>query len=89
MKSIATPPFWRCFHELPLRIQDQAERAFALWQSNPSHRSLEFKRVHPRLQIVSVRIGMQYRAVGERNGETITWFWIGSHAAYDQLLKRL
>jgi hypothetical protein len=89
MKSIATAPFWRRFDDLPLHVRNQAERAFELWKANPSHRSLEFKRVHPRLPIVSVRISMQYRAVGEQNGDTVTWFWIGSHADYDHLLKRL
>ena len=32
---------------------------------------------------------MHYRAVGVIDGEAITWFWIGSHADYDNLLKRL
>lgn len=30
-----------------------------------------------------------YRAVGVmRDGQTIVWFFIGSHAEYDQLLRR-
>jgi hypothetical protein len=34
----------------------------------------------------SARVGLQYRAVGELVGDTITWFWIGSHDEYDRLL---
>ncbi|WRH68701.1 MAG: hypothetical protein RSE13_11420 [Planktothrix sp. GU0601_MAG3] len=35
----------------------------------------------------SVRIGIHYRALAvEENGE-IAWFWIGSHAEYDRLLR--
>jgi len=32
---------------------------------------------------------MDWRAVGFRQGDTVIWFWIGSHAQYDGLLKRL
>ncbi len=35
----------------------------------------------------SVRIGIGYRALGVRKGEEIIWFWIGSHADYDRLLR--
>jgi hypothetical protein len=34
-----------------------------------------------------VRIGLAYRALGVRDGEEIIWFWIGSHAHYDRLLR--
>jgi hypothetical protein len=32
---------------------------------------------------------MGYRAVGIVEAEEIVWFWIGSHADYDKVLKRL
>jgi hypothetical protein len=32
-----------------------------------------------------VRIGLGYRALGIRTGDEVVWFWIGSHADYDQL----
>lgn len=32
---------------------------------------------------------MSHRAVGLRDGDLVTWFWIGSHAEYDEILKRL
>jgi hypothetical protein len=36
-----------------------------------------------------VRIGLAYRALGVRDGDDVVWFWIGSHADYDQLLREL
>jgi hypothetical protein len=48
---------------------------------------LQFKRI--RGDVYSVRIGLHFRALGKRSAEDeITWFWIGSHAEYDKLLKR-
>jgi hypothetical protein len=56
---------------------------------DPSHPSLQFKRVHAREPIYSVRVGLGWRAVGVRNEDTVVWFWIGSHAEYDKLLSNL
>jgi hypothetical protein len=39
--------------------------------------------------VYSVRIGIGYRALGLREADTVSWFWIGSHAEYDELLRRL
>jgi hypothetical protein len=44
------------------------------------------KRVHAIQPIYSVRIARGYRALGLRDGDLVTWFWIGSHADYDKLL---
>jgi hypothetical protein len=33
----------------------------------------------------SVRISDDYRAVGERQGNTIYWIWIGTHNEFDNL----
>jgi hypothetical protein len=32
---------------------------------------------------------MHYRAVGILDGDSIVWYWIGSHADYDGLLRQL
>jgi hypothetical protein len=34
-------------------------------------------------------LGLGYRALGLREADHIYWFWIGSHAEYDELLRRL
>ncbi len=88
MKSVASKRFWRCFDALPPHVGRQAEEAYRLWLSDPSHRSLEFKRIHSRRPIVSVRIGLHWRALGVQDGDTIVWFWIGSHAEYDKIVGR-
>lgn len=89
MKSSVTKEFRKRLNALPSEVQEQAGRAYALWRSNPYHPSLQFKRVSQRQPIYSVRIGLGYRALGLLEGDRIYWFWIGSHAEYDALLKRL
>jgi len=37
----------------------------------------------------SVRVNQQYRALGRCKGSLVVWFWIGSHADYNELIKRL
>ena len=39
--------------------------------------------------IYAVRIGIHWRAVGVRTGDTVVWYWIGSHSDYDTLLASL
>jgi len=88
MNSRATRRFWRCFEVLPAEVQRQAEDVYAAWANDPFQRSLEFKRVHRDRPIYSVRIGLHWRALGIWEGEQVTWFWVGSHADYDLLLRR-
>ncbi len=33
----------------------------------------------------SVRISAEYRAIGQRKGDEMTWVWIGSHNGFDKL----
>jgi hypothetical protein len=54
---------------------------------NPAHPSLVFKRVKESQPLYSVRIGLTYRAIGLLKGDTVTWFWIGAHDEYDELIK--
>ena len=89
MKSSVTKEFRRQLGALPTEIQEQADRAYALWRSDPYHPSLQFKLVSRRQPIYSVRVGVGYRALGLREDDYIYWFWIGPHAEYDKLLKRL
>lgn len=89
MKSRVTRSFRKRFDSLPEQVQQQARRAYGLWRDSPFHNSLEFKRVSQRQPIHSVRVGLGWRALGLVEGETIYWFWIGSHAEYDALLRHL
>jgi len=70
-------------------VQKQAREAHRLFQANPQHPGLHFKRLRPDPPIYSARVGIGYRAVGLLDGDAIVWYWIGSHADYDQLLKEM
>ena len=86
MKSHTQARFWRFYARLPQDVQRHADKAYQLWRSNPQHPSLQFKRIDPQDPIYSVRVGKQYRALGWLESDTVTWFWIGSHADYDNLV---
>ena len=79
------PSFWRAYANLDPRVREAALRAYTLFTENPSHPSLRFKKLAGYERVCSVRINEQYRAVGERNGETVIWVWIGSHNDFDNL----
>ena len=89
MNSRTSERFRLAFGRLPARVQTRARAAYRLFRRDPSHPSLRFKQVHPSRPIYSVRVGLAYRALGVRHADEIIWFWIGSHADYDQLLKDL
>ncbi len=88
MNARTTRAFWRCFDALPNPVREQARKAFALWRENPAHPSLQFKNIHPREPIYSARISRGYRTLGLLEDDTVTWFWIGSHADYERLISR-
>ncbi|RZM82454.1 ParE family toxin-like protein [Leptolyngbya iicbica] len=89
MKSSRTQDFRKLFSKLPNRVKATARKNYQLWRENPSHPSLEFKKVNNKLNIWSVRVGIGWRALGVMKPQEnkIVWFWIGSHAEYDRILK--
>lgn len=89
MRSRTTERFRKAFEGLPEHVRRQAREAYKLFTRNPHHPSLRFKQVHPTQPIYSVRVSLEYRALGVREGEEMIWFWIGSHADYDKLISRL
>jgi mRNA-degrading endonuclease RelE of RelBE toxin-antitoxin system len=89
MKSSVTQTFRKTLDKLPVSVQEQATKAYALWQLDPRHNSLQFKRVSQKQPIYSARISLNYRVLGFVEADHIYWFWIGTHAEYDELLRRL
>ena len=85
MRHVASPQFWQRYDKLPKHIQSLADRTFETLKRDPSHPSLQFK---PAAGYWAARIGLRYRALAIRDGDDLIWFWIGSHAEYDGLLKR-
>lgn len=86
MKSRLTPEFRKCFERLPLRVQEQARKAYGLFKENPYHPSLHFKCVDTQEAIYSARVGISYRVLGTKEGDTILWYWIGTHEEYNKLI---
>ena len=79
--------FWTAFNALPVEVQQQARERFRLWQQDAFNPMLHFK---PLLgEVWSVRVNAQYCALGRRKGSLMVWFWIGTHADYDGLVRRL
>ncbi|HEX6141674.1 MAG TPA: hypothetical protein VFZ01_03080 [Geminicoccaceae bacterium] len=85
MRSRTTKTFWRCFAAVPPEVQVQAARAYRLWRTNPAHPSLRLKKIG-RGSIYSLRITRNHRALGSLEGDTMLWFWIGSHEDYERML---
>jgi hypothetical protein len=87
VRSHVSARFRKCFGELPEPVQQRARKAYRLFAENPNHPSLRFKQVHANEPIMSVRVGLGYRALGVMHRDDIIWFWIGSHADYDRLVR--
>jgi hypothetical protein len=81
VKHRTSPEFWRHYNKLPDDVRRQADRAFSQLKINPSHPSLHFKKVGP---YWSARVNLNYRALAIQSGDSCKWFWIGTHARYDQ-----
>lgn len=87
IESRTTREFRDAFALLPEDVCRRAGRAYRLFRSDPRHPSLRFKKVDEESNIYSVRIGLGYRALGVMQGSLIIWFWMGSHAECDRLLR--
>lgn len=44
LRSVATRRFWNLFYALPTNVQQLAVKNYRLWQQNPNHPSLHFRR---------------------------------------------
>jgi hypothetical protein len=62
---------------------------YALWRAEPQHPGLRFKCVNKREEVYSIRVGLNWRALAYKDGDSLVWFWIGSHAEYDRLVATL
>jgi hypothetical protein len=80
----AAPEFWDAYQNLPATVRRQADRTFAKLKSDQYHPSVRFKQVG---RYWSARVGLHYRAVALRDENEFIWFWNGTHAEYDKLLR--
>jgi hypothetical protein len=89
VQSRTTAAFRELLATAPATIQLKARNAYRLWADNPLHPSLRYKKVHDALPVYSVRIDLDWRALGILEQGEMIWFWIGPHSEYEKLLKRL
>jgi mRNA-degrading endonuclease RelE of RelBE toxin-antitoxin system len=85
--SRTTSDFRDRLRKLPHDVQRAARASYVLFRDNPSHPALHFKPIKGLAGVYSARISLGYRTLGRIDGETIVWFWIGSHAEYDRILR--
>ena len=86
MRHFASPAFWDAYAKLPQSIRALADKNYALLKQDPHHPSLQLKKIG---RFTSVRVGLRYRALAVEMEGGLLWFWIGSHADYDALLKQI
>ena len=84
MNHFASPSFWSSYEALPLLVKRVADKNYEILKANPKHPSLHLKKIN---RYWSVRIGIHYRALAVEIEDGLLWFWIGSHAEYDKLIK--
>ena len=84
MRHFASPAFWDGYAKLPENVRALADKNYALLKENPQHPSLRLKKVG---RFWSTRVGLRYRALAVEVDDGLLWFWIGSHADYDRLIK--
>jgi hypothetical protein len=84
MKHFASPAFWDAYQRLPDPVRELADKNYTLLKTDPRHPSLHFKKIG---RVWSVRIGLRYRALATEVDGGLIWFWIGSHADYDALIR--
>jgi hypothetical protein len=89
VQSQTTEEFRTLLAAAPSAIQAKAQDSYRLWSENPAHPSLRFKKVHDTLPVYSLRIDLNWRALGVLKQGVVVWFWIGPHSQYAKLLSKL
>ena len=84
MQHRRTKSFREAYEALPPDTQLLADKSFQLLKSDLKHPSLKFKKVPAGW---AARVGLHYRALAVERPYGFLWFWIGTHAEYDKLIK--
>jgi hypothetical protein len=74
VNHLATSQFWERYARLPQEVRSLADKAFVA--------SIQEDRIG-----LPARVGLHYRALAIENHGAMMWFWIGSHAEYDHLMR--
>ncbi len=84
MTHFASQEFWRLYEQLPENIRRLADKNFEILKADPRHPSLRLKKVG---RYWSARIGDRHRTLAVESPDGLIWFWIGTHADYDRLIR--
>ncbi|MEM1213094.1 MAG: hypothetical protein AAGI68_12450 [Planctomycetota bacterium] len=84
MKHHAAPSFWSRYRQLPKDVRRLADQQHVLLLQDSRHPSLHFKKTG---RLWSARVGLHYRALATEVDDGYLWFWIGTHAEYDRILR--
>jgi mRNA-degrading endonuclease RelE of RelBE toxin-antitoxin system len=87
--SEITDSFRQAYGKLPAEVRSRVRKAYKQWIANPLHPSLHYKKIHATLPIWSVRVSLNYRVVGVVHDDKMLWYFVGTHAEYDRLIKML
>ncbi len=64
MESRITDRFRKCFDDLPQKVKAEARKSFKIWKTDPYIEKLKFKKIHSKENMYSIRIGLNWRALG-------------------------
>lgn len=84
MTHRATRRFWQTYEALPQETRLLADRCFELLKRDLRHPSIQWKKVG---HFWSARIWLHHRGLAFEEADDLIWFWIGSHAEYDRLVR--
>ena len=79
MKSATLSSYWKAYRSLDDTVKRSVKKAYRPWEQNPFHPSLQFKCINDEEHIWAVRI-----TIGILEGDTVMWFWVGNHDAYQR-----
>ncbi len=89
MRSLILASFRKQFEAIPLEVRRLVRKNYYLWRQDPFHNSLSFKKLWSHKPFWSARCGIDHRVVGYMKDGAMYWFFVGTHAEYDRLLKQL
>ncbi len=93
-RNRTTERFRGQFAKLPASIQSRVRELCLLFDSDPFHHSLRRHTLHDNRKghhqpgSESISITMQYRAIFREVDGVNVWYWIGSHADYDDFVGK-
>lgn len=87
MNSHTTRAFRDALQQLSAEARRQAREAYEQFKTDPFSPGPNFEEANAKKRIWSARITRGIRALGIRDRDEITWYWIGTHREYEKRKK--